>query len=105
MKRVIIESPYADNTRMYTIYAREAMLDCLNRGEAPFASHLFYTKVLDDTISDERRLGMEAGFAWSTVAELVAVYNDLGISSGMEEGMARAKALGIPVEYRSLLPQ
>jgi hypothetical protein len=31
-------------------YAQLCVLDCLQRGEAPFASHLLYTQVLDDGI-------------------------------------------------------
>lgn len=58
--------------------------------------------VLDDMKPEERKLGMEAGFAWGARADLVAVYGDLGVSKGMEAGVARAVCRGCPVEYRSL---
>lgn len=85
-------------------YARAAMKDCLLRGESPYASHLLYTQVgvLDDTIPAERNHGIHAGFAWRQIAEKTVVYNDLGISKGMEYGIADAKKRGCPVEYRSL---
>jgi len=37
-------------------YLRRCMVDCLKRGEAPYASHGLYTQegVLDDTVSEER---------------------------------------------------
>ena len=38
--------------------ARRAMLDCLKRGEAPFASHLLYTQALDDSDAAHRKLGI-----------------------------------------------
>jgi hypothetical protein len=83
-------------------YLADAMLDCFKRGEAPYASHRLYPGILDDTILDQRKLGMEAGFAWGAKADLVAVYTDLGISGGMEAGMMRAKMAGQPIGMRSL---
>lgn len=46
---------------------------------------------------------MEAGFEWSRRSDFVAVYYDLGISPGMEKGIARAFKNGKPVEFRTLL--
>lgn len=76
MKRVIIESPYAGDIDRNLRYLRACMADCLRRGEAPFASHGLYTQpgVLDDDKPDERKLGIEAGFAWRDVAEMTVVY-------------------------------
>lgn len=105
MRLVIIESPYAGDVETNVAYARKAMADCLRRGEAPYASHLLYTQpgVLDDTIKEQRQLGMEAGFAWGKVAEATVVYTDLGITPGMKGGITRATKAGRPVEYRSLM--
>jgi len=85
-------------------YARRCVRDSLTRNEAPIASHLLYTQptILDDNIPEERQLGIDAGLAWRTVADKSIVYTDLGISKGMEYGIAAAKAAGIPIEYRSL---
>ena len=104
MKLTIIESPYAGHTTEHTTYARRALTDSLTRGEAPYASHLLYTQpgVLDDTVPAERRLGIDAGFAWGTVADLVAVYTDYGVSIGMNAGVTRARNAGQRVEYRSI---
>jgi hypothetical protein len=83
------------------------MRDSLMRGEAPFPSHALYTQpgVLDDTIPEERKLGMEAGFAWGKWASRVAFYIDLsmsGWSSGMKEGLRRAEARGCEIRTRTL---
>ena len=104
MKLVVIESPYSGNVEKNVAYARDAMKDSLHRGEAPLASHLLYTQpgILDDTILEERVLGITAGFTWNAHAELVAVYENLGISNGMQWGIDKANQLGIPVEYRKL---
>ena len=76
----------------------------MKRGEAPIASHLLYTQpgILDDSDPEQRRLGMEAGFAWNELADATVVYTDLGISAGMREGIFRAVSAGRPVEHRSL---
>ena len=101
---VIIESPYAGDVEKNVAYARRCLKDSLLRGEAPIASHLLYTQpgVLDDTVPDERRLGIEAGLAWGRVANVTAVYIDLGISTGMRMGIARARDEGRRVVYRKI---
>lgn len=104
--RVVVESPLSGDRERNKRYARLCTLDCLDRGEAPYASHALYdhADVLDDTKPDERKRGMEAGFAWGAVAELCVVYMDLGESAGMTMGIVRATANGIGVEYRRLPP-
>lgn len=104
MKLVVIESPYAGDIEKNVEYARACVRDSLLRGEAPIASHLLYTQpgILRDEITEERQHGIAAGLAWHAVAELSAVYTDRGISRGMEYGIANAKKLGIPVEYRKI---
>jgi hypothetical protein len=104
MIRVLIESPFAGDRRLNLAYLSAAILDSLMRGEAPFAGHLFYTRVLDDNVPTERALGINAGHSWGLAAELTAVYTDLGISGGMKLGVERAVEVGRPVEMRSLPP-
>ena len=108
MKNVVIESPYAGSTpreiKRNVRYARAAMRDCLNRGEAPFASHLLYTqhRVLRDGDPEQRALGMSAGFSWGAHADYVVVYVDLGFSDGMKRGISIYTELGLEVYTRSL---
>lgn len=108
MQLVIMESPFAGETEEIIErnirFARACMLDCLKRGEAPMASHLLYTQpgVLDDTVPEERELGINAGLAWRAKAPKSVVYTDLGISTGMEYGIAAAEQAGNEVEYRVL---
>jgi len=118
MKLVIIESPFGkrvdgmpctpDELERNLAFARAAMLDSLRRQEAPYGSHLLYPQVLNDATPEERRMGMEAGFAWGEAAAalgrvgIAAVYIDRGITPGMREGIERHKANGLPIEYRRL---
>ena len=104
MRLVLIESPYAGDVEAHTAYARLCMRDSLERGEAPYASHLLYTQplILDDLDPEEREWGIHAGLSWGAVADLTAVYIDFGISSGMEYGIFAAKDHGRPIEYRKI---
>ena len=104
---VIIESPYGgtdEEVERNLRYLRACMADCLARGEAPFASHALYTQpgVLDDTDPEERRKGMEAGFAWREGAVATVVYEDLGVTDGMWKGIADSQKKKITTEPRKL---
>ena len=106
----VIESPFGsrtDGTRATpeevarnVKYLHRCILDSLSRGEAPFASHGLYPGPLNDALPEERKLGMEAGFAWGEVAEKRAFYADYGFTPGMAEGSYRADVLGQPAETR-----
>ena len=108
MKRVIIESPYRGHgereVEANVDYARECLEDSLRREEAPIASHLLYPQVLNDDYAEDRRMGMDAGWAWIEVTDLLAVYTDRGVSQGMKGGIGKAKKYGVVVEYRELWP-
>ena len=102
---VIVETPYAGNVDRNVVYAKAAMLDCLERNEWPFASHLLYPQVLDDTNPDERAMGIQAGFGIAAALGYQAkrvVYYDLGVSAGMRSGIEHAALNHQEIEFRSL---
>jgi len=110
IKFVDVETPYGDkdkkNVKRNLLYARACARDCLLRGEVPFASHLFFTQpgILDDNIPEERDRGIRAGkeLIEALPKIITVVYQDLGISKGMQWGIDRAKEVGRQIEYRSL---
>ncbi len=102
MTRVIIESPLAGNFVRNIRYARLCMFDCLERGEAPYASHLLYPQVYNDRHPGQREAGIAAGLAWSAVAEVAAIYLDLGLSDGMKRGIERHRQNGLFISERRL---
>lgn len=102
MELVVIESPLAGDFERNIKYARLCALDCLNKGEAPYASHLFFIQMLSDEIRMERDLGIKAGFYWANAASKRVVYEDFGISEGMRKGIEHAKEITQNVEYRKL---
>lgn len=106
MRLVLVESPFAApdeagltrNAR----YLDACLRDCIERGEAPYASHAYLPRVLDDTIPEQRALGIAAGLAWGRHAAATALYVDLGVSRGMQHGITHARAHGRPIEVRRL---
>jgi len=111
MKRVVIESPYAGKSAndilINEAYGDLCMRDCLlNHNESPYASHLLYTRkfVLRDSIPEERKLGIEAGFLWRDVAEKTVFYIDLGMTIGMKQGIDDCEEKGKDYEVRHLHP-
>lgn len=108
-RAVVLESPYASDTPVgltrNILYAKRAMRDSLNRGEAPFASHLLYTieSILDEELPADRAKGLDCCHAWIRKSNGLVVYQDLGISPGMEQAIALARRLGLTIEYRNIL--
>lgn len=101
--KVIIESPYKDNINRNTDYARKCLKDSISRGESPLCFHLLYTQVLNEDNELERDRGITTSFEWHKFADKIVVYEDHGISYGMELAMNLAKVNKIPVEFRKIL--
>mgnify|MGYP001614724086 CR=1 FL=1 len=107
---VDVETPYSgeneEQIRKNLLYARACVRDCLIREEVPFASHLFYTQpgILDDKVQKERDIGINCGkeLIESLPGIVTVVYQDLGISKGMQYGIDRAIQNRRNVEYRLL---
>jgi len=97
---VIIESPFAGDFELNREYLAECIHDSIKNGEAPYASHGFFTHFLDDDDPKERELGIALGFRFQEIADKIAVYCDLGVSSGMAAGIENAKKLSKPIVYR-----
>lgn len=109
LQRAVIESPFAapteDGRQRNLRYARACLLDSLQRGEAPFASHLLYPQVLDDNTPELREQGIAAGFAWAETANLWVFYTDLGVSPGMQGAVETAVDKGRQPIFRRLWPR
>lgn len=95
---VVIESAYRA-TEKYTVeenieFAKACCQFALRLGLAPFASHLFYTQLLDDDVLVQRMLGISCGYAILDKAEQVWFCFRPGedFSDGM--GLARSRAKG-----------
>lgn len=109
---VSVESPYAGrgvteaeieaSILRHVYYAQQCVADSIHRGEIPFASHLLFTQILDDSDPEDRDHGLSLAHAWLLRCDLVAVYEDLGVSRGMALAIRVAEANRIPVERRRI---
>jgi hypothetical protein len=116
MRPVIIESPYgtnpdgsradAETVAKNVRYLHACMLHAMSLGEAPFASHGLYPGPLNDAKPEERKMGIEAGFAIGRVLAAAgaarAFYVDEGMTPGMRLAVPEAEKIGQPIEYRTL---
>jgi hypothetical protein len=100
---VFVESPYAGDVAANRLYLQKCILDSINRGENPYASHGFFTQYLDDTVLAERRWGIDLGNQWRMVCDLTVFYYDLGWSAGMIEGLEFCNKHNCRYEMRMIL--
>ncbi|MFS1426458.1 hypothetical protein LMH73_004555 [Vibrio splendidus] len=100
---VVVETPFAGDTVTNNEYTRACLRDSIiNHTENPQAFHLTYTKVTDDTVPEQREIGLNKSFSIHCHAGKKVYYLDRGFSYGMELGMKHAIDNDIPVEFRVL---
>jgi hypothetical protein len=104
--KVMLESPFANSNiasnKEHIIYAKRCMLHSILQGEAPFAGHLLYTRMLDDSNVEQRNVGFDCNESWMICASTIVVYTDYGISRGMKQAMRLAKKWNIPIVKRKI---
>ncbi len=101
MRLVLLVAPHAGDIPRHTAYARECVLDCLDKQEAPLLPQLLYTVASPDSVNPA---AINAGRSWGIVADAYVVYTDFGISEAMANDLATAMHAGLPIEYRNLRP-
>ena len=97
---VFICSPYRGDTITNAENARAYCSFAVSQGCIPFAPHLLFTQFLDDTLMDERMMGLYMG------AEMLRLCDELWYFGEPSEGMAAeielARRIGIPVRSHDL---
>lgn len=95
-KLAYIASPYAGDIEANVEFAREACRYAVFQGVIPFAPHLLYPQVLDDTVPEERELGTMMGIRMLKLCGELWLCGER-LSEGMGQEMKEARRLGIPV--------
>jgi hypothetical protein len=95
---VFICSPFAGNTKRNTEKAKRYMKFAMDKGAIPFAPHLLYPLVLDESDPVQRELGMFFGMVWLGKCDELWVFGSR-ISSGMSVEINKAKRRLIPIKY------
>jgi hypothetical protein len=99
---VYIESPHAGAVYKHTLFLKRCIKDSIKRGEIPFASHLFYTQVLNDKIPEQRKQGIDLGDQIRLKCDYTVFYIDLGWSKGMVHGLVYCQNNGLARKERNL---
>ena len=106
MNTVTVESPFAANETnseaVHRAYLERCILDCIKRGESPYASHKMLTDALDDSIPEQRTTGIEAGYIYAARSDKIAFYIDYGTSHGMKLAENKYKLFSLPYEFREI---
>ncbi len=93
---VYIASPLSGDVEQNLEFARKACRYAIEQDVAPFAPHLLYTQMLDDSSPAERQLGVEMGNQMLALCDELWLCGDR-LSAGMADEKALAEQLGIPV--------
>lgn len=98
--RVFVCSPYRNadaHIRAWNVAMAEKICNGLSReGFAVFASHLFYTRFLNDELEAERAAGIESGLRFLQACDFLVAYANTP-SAGMRAEITAAERLDIPV--------
>lgn len=98
MKLVAISSPYSGNVGENVTFALEVCWYALQTGYAPFAPHLLYTQMLDDSSPSDRILGHDAGLYWGMASDEVWFCLLEGLHSELSPGMRQELAFYEPLK-------
>ena len=99
-KLIYIASPLSGDVERNLDFARQACRYAISQDVTPFAPHLLYTQMLDDSDPAERQLGIDMGNQMLEMCEELWLCGDR-ISVGMEGERKLAESLGIPVRQIS----
>lgn len=84
-------------------YLRDAVLDALLTGDAPFIAHTVALSVVDVQNDEHLRYALAAVSVWAQSADALVIYADLGVTDNETRALqSLAAQYGLPVEGRSL---
>ena len=96
-RKVYVASGYAGDEERNAALAISYCRRVIEKGYMPVASHLLYPQILNDSIPEERELGLLFGLALLRMCDEVWVFGK--ISSGMAQEIEEAKRLKKPLRY------
>ena len=99
MKRVFICSPFAGDVEGNMELARDLCRLAIEDGHAPFAPHLLYPGIVDDSNIKDRELGITCGLCFLDACDEVWAYVGRGQTPGMAQELAYARNTGKRIRY------
>lgn len=97
--KVYVASKYAGDVEKNVAAAVGYCKYVINQDMIPVASHLLYPQMLDDSIPEERELGLMFGLSLLAICDEVWCFGDVSSSVGVQQEIVEAKKLGKKVRY------
>ena len=80
-------------------FATEHCKEIVKEGNMPIAPHIYFTQFMDDNIENERTLALKFNFDLLKSCDEIYVYDDEGISSGMQAEIDYSNSNGKTIVY------
>lgn len=100
MKLIFICSPFAGDTELNTLRASRYCKFAYTDGHAPYAPHLHNPQFLDESIPEERDVGIKLGLEILKHCDELWCFGGT-LTKGMEEELKFAFQHDIPIKYFS----
>ncbi|MHB1154847.1 MAG: DUF7768 domain-containing protein [Eubacteriales bacterium] len=97
---VFICSPYADDVVVNVKNARRYCRFAVKQNYIPFAPHLFFPQFMDDSIEQQRNLGLYFGIIFLSKCAEIWVFGENN-TKGMSIEIEKARNLKLPIRYFS----
>lgn len=97
MKKAFICSPYRGNEKSNVEQAYKYCKQTLDAGFIPIAPHTIFPNFMDDSVKEERELGIEMGLDLMKLCSEVWVFGTP--TEGMKLEIAKAEELGITLKF------
>lgn len=105
--RVIALTPFAGedtvNLQRFKRYSKRVIQDCISRGEAGIVVNAFLAST-DSMTTQGRAIAIGSAVEWVKTAEIVAVYEDYGITPTMQTILNVAQQRNKRIEFRTVGP-
>lgn len=105
--RVIALTPFAGedvvNLQKFKRYSKRVIQDCISRGEAGIVVNSFLAST-DSMTNQGRAIAIGSAVEWVKVAEVIAVYEDYGITPTMQTILNVAQQRNKRIEFRTVGP-
>lgn len=98
MKLVYVCSPYRGNIEYNTNRAKGYCRFVYTQGCVPYAPHLHNPQFLDESIPEERQMGIMLGLELLKRSDEMWLFGDK-LTEGMEAELKAAQLMKIPIKY------
>ena len=97
MKKAFICSPYRGNEKNNVEQADKYCKQAIDAGFIPIAPHTIFPNFMDDSVKEERKLGIEMGLELMKFCSEVWVFGTP--TEGMKSEIAKAEEFGITLKF------